>query len=309
MTNNALGHEGNESTFSRNPSEVESVVILGGTGFVGSHLVIRFTKLGLAVKAFGREAFESEAYLQSLINGCDVLIMLAGANVGQRWTKAHKQALWDSRLKTNQMLQGALQACDQPPKRIISASAIGIYPESDCEHPLDESCQETGSGILGQLGADWEVASRSLQPAPLIFRFGVVLGADGGALAKMLPAFKLGLGGPVAGGRQCFSWVHICDLVNAFEFTLSHPEMSGVYNLTSPNPLSNRAFGQALAAVLHRPFGLPLPYWQLKLMFGEGAQVLTLSSAVIPTRLQQAGFCFKYPDVKTALKNIIDKNG
>lgn len=309
MTNSVLDNEEDKRTRSSNASDVENVVILGGTGFVGSHLTSRFTKLGMAVKAFGREAFQSEAHLQSLIYGCDVLIMLAGANVGQRWTKAHKQALWDSRLKTNQMLQVALQRCDQPPKRIISASAIGIYPESDCEHPVDEQCTEVGLNILGQLGADWEAASRLLQPEPLIFRFGVVLGADGGALAKMLPAFKLGLGGPVAGGKQCFSWVHISDLVSAFEFTLSHPEMSGVYNLTAPNPLSNRAFGKALAGVLHRPFRLPLPYWQLKLMFGEGAQVLTLSSAVIPTRLQQAGFCFKYPDAKTALKDIVDKNG
>jgi len=285
--------------------DIEQVVILGGTGFIGSHLKSRFEQLGLSVKVFGHDAFQSLPHLQSLINGCDLLIMLAGANVGERWTQAHKQALWDSRLKTNQLLQAALQDCDQPPKRIISASAIGIYPESDCEHPVDEQCTEVGLNVLGQLGVDWEAASRKLQHEPLIFRFGVVLGADGGALMKMLPAFKLGLGGPVAGGKQCFSWVHIEDLVHAFEFAWHHPEMRGVYNVTSPKPVRNRVFGQALAKALHRPFWLPLPYWQLKLVFGEGAQVLTLSSAVIPTRLQQSGFCFQFPEINQALQNLL----
>lgn len=283
----------------------EKVVILGGTGFIGSHLQRHLVGIGLTVASYGRDAFQSISHLQSLVSACDVLIMLAGANVGERWTKSHKQALWDSRIKTNNMLQQALQGCDCPPKRIISASAIGIYPETDCQHPVDEQCTEIGLNVLGQLGADWEAASKLLQPEPLIFRFGVVLGADGGALAKMLPAFKLGLGGPVAGGEQCFSWVHITDLVKAFEFALAHPEMRGVYNITSPIPVSNRDFGQALAQVLHRPYWLPLPIWQLKLMFGEGTQVLTLSSAVVPTRLQQAGFCFKFPQIRQALHNLL----
>jgi hypothetical protein len=282
-----------------------SVVVLGGTGFIGGHLQQRLRAQGHSVRVYGRDAFQSQAHLTQLIDGCEVLMMLAGANVGQRWTQAHKRALWDSRIQTNQMLQAALQACEQPPQRIFSASAIGIYPESGCAHPVDESCEQVGDNVLGQLGADWEAASRALEPAPLIFRFGVVLGLDGGALPKMLPAFKLGLGGPVAGGHPCFSWVHIDDLVSAFEFALAHPQMKGVYNVTSPNPVSNRAFGHALAATLRRPFWLPLPEWQLKLMFGEGAQVLTHSAAVVPTRLIDAGFAFQYPDIESALDQLL----
>jgi hypothetical protein len=158
---------------------------------------------------------------------------------------------------------------------------------------------------LGRLGAAWEAASRALVPEPLIFRFGVVLGRDGGALAKMLPAFKLGLGGPVAGGQQCFSWVHIDDLCAAMLFALERPQMQGVYNLCAPQPLSNAEFGRTLANVLNRPFWLPLPAWQLRLLFGEGAQVLTHSAAVIPTRLQQAGFVFRYPAAKAALADLL----
>lgn len=282
-----------------------NIVVLGGTGFIGRHLLKKLSDLGHRVHVYGRQAFSSESELERAVSGCDVLIMLAGANIGQRWTKAHKQALWDSRLQTNNMLARVLQRCEAPPERIFSASAIGIYPERACSHPVDESCTEIGDNVLGELGAAWEEASHTLKPEPLIFRFGVVLGEDGGALQKMLPAFRLGLGGPVGSGDQCFSWVHIDDLVAAFVFALQHPDMQGVYNLTSPQPVTNRAFGRTLSRTLGRPFWLPLPEWQLKLMFGEGAQVLTHSSSVVPTRLLEAGFQFRYPEVSSALSALL----
>jgi len=121
----------------------------------------------------------------------------------------------------------------------------------------------------------------------------------------MLPAFKLGLGGPVAGGEQCFSWIHIEDLAQGFLFALTHPDMQGVYNLTAPQPLTQKAFGKTLAKTLHRPFFLPLPLWQLKLLFGKGAQVLTLSSAVLPSKLIMKGFQFRYPTADKALHNLL----
>ncbi|MDG6777164.1 TIGR01777 family oxidoreductase [Thiomicrorhabdus sp. zzn3] len=281
-----------------------NIVILGGTGFVGRHLSQRLQSLGYLVNGYGREVFLSESALRTAVDGCDLLIMLAGANIGKRWTKAYKKALWDSRIGTNIQLAEVLKRCQTPPKRIVSASAVGIYPQASCDAPVDESCHEHDPGFLGRLGAAWEAASLALQPQPVIFRFGVVLGR-GGALSKMLPAFKLGLGGPVAGGEQCFSWVHIDDLVEAFLFVIKHPDMLGVYNVTSPVPVTNAEFGRALAETLNRPFWLPLPGWQLKLMFGEGAQVLMHSSAVVPSRLQEAGFEFTYSDVRFALQNLI----
>ncbi|MBD3754504.1 MAG: TIGR01777 family protein [Gammaproteobacteria bacterium] len=286
-------------------TEGYNILILGGTGFVGRHLQAYWQKAGHSVEVMGREAFSDVAGLTALLEQRDLLVMLAGANVGQRWTAKHKQALWESRLQTNALLAEALAACEVPPARIFSASAIGIYPQSDCAHPLDETCEAVDDSELGRLGAAWEAASRALVPEPLIFRFGVVLGRDGGALAKMLPAFRLGLGGPVAGGKQCFSWVHIDDLCAAMLFALERPQMQGVYNLCAPQPLSNAEFGRTLANVLNRPFWLPLPAWQLRLLFGEGAQVLTHSAAVIPTRLQQAGFVFRYPAAKAALADLL----
>lgn len=286
-------------------TEGYNILILGGTGFIGRHLQAYWQKAGHSVEVMGREAFSDVAGLSALLERRDLLVMLAGANVGQRWAAKHKQALWESRLQTNALLAEALAACEVPPARIFAASAIGIYPQSDCAHPLDETCEAVDDSELGRLGAAWEAASRRLSPAPLMFRFGVVLGPDGGALAKMLPAFKLGLGWPVAGGAQCFSWVHINDLCAALDFALQRPQLQGVYNLCAPVPLSNAEFGRALAKTLGRPFWLPLPAWQLRLLFGEGAQVLTHSAAILPSRLQQAGFSFRYDTAEAALQDLL----
>lgn len=285
--------------------ENKTVTILGGTGFIGRHLKQRLEENGYIVKAYGRYAFSTLNILTNFIDGSGLLIILVGENIGNRWNAEYKQALFDSRIQTTEMIAEALENCSQPPEKILSASAIGIYPENSLDNTLDESCEEVGAGFLGQLGHAWEQASKQLQPEPVIMRFGVVLGADGGALAKMLPPFKLGLGGPVAGGQQCFSWVHIDDLTRAIQFLAENDEASGVYNVCSPSPLSNSDFGATLAKVLKRPFWLPLPEWQLKLMFGEGAQVLTHSSAIIPGRLTEAGFKFDYPDAESALDNLL----
>lgn len=281
------------------------IIILGGTGFIGCYLQNYLRQQGHKVVAFGRQAFAAEFDLTAHLENQDLLIMLAGENVGQRWNTDYKKALLESRTHTNLALKQALVACQNPPSRIFSASAIGLYPQNDLQTPVDESCTQVGEGFLGALGQQWEAASLELTPQPVIVRFGVVLGNHGGALQKMLPAFKLGLGGPVAGGAQAFSWIHIEDLARAVGFLIMHPELRGVFNLTAPNPLSNRDFGRSLADVLHRPFWLPMPQWMLSLMFGEGAQVLTHSSAVIPQRLMAAGFRFEYPNIKPALSDLL----
>ena len=285
------------------------VLILGGTGFVGSYLKTFLTARGDTVVTLGRRAFSSQFDLTAQLNGQDVVINLSGENIGKRWTESYKQALIDSRVKTSDALQQALQRCSNPPKRILAASAIGIYPENDCDHPIDESHDpfsvQDADNFLSTLGQAWEQANAKLTPEPVIMRFGVVLGKKGGALAKMLPPFKLGLGGPVAGGKQCFSWIHIEDLARAVAFLIDNPELTGAFNITAPAPLTNAQFGKALANQLKRPFLIPLPLWQLKLMFGEGAQVLTYSSAILPTRLLDSGFTFQYGSAQQALKEIL----
>lgn len=283
------------------------IVILGGTGFIGTHLSQYLIEQGHQVCAYGRAAFENGFDLPAALNGADVLVLLSGENIGQRWNDQYKQALYDSRVLTSRRVKAAIEQCEKPPKSILAASAIGIYPQRDCQHAVDEFVTEIGDNFLAELGQAWEAENLRLTPKPVVMRFGVVLGEGGGALAKMLLPFKLGLGGPVAGGQQCFSWIHIDDLVRAITFLLERPELQGVFNLTSPNPLSNDDFGRALARTLHRPYLIPLPYWQLRLMFGEGAQVLTHSAAVLPKRLLDAGFNFDFPMIESALKQILSK--
>jgi uncharacterized protein (TIGR01777 family) len=133
-----------------------------------------------------------------------------------------------------------------------------------------------------------------------------VLSVKGGALSQMLLPFKLGFGGPVASGKQCFSWIHVDDLLKAFSYAIEHPNLQGVFNLTSPNPVTQGQFGKTLANLLHRPFLLPLFKWQIKLLFGEGSQVLTQGVSVIPTKLLQLGFKFDYAEVTSALKDVIN---
>jgi len=286
-----------------------NILILGGTGFVGSYLKPFLSQKGHDVSVLGRKAFSAKFDLVSHLNNKDIVISLSGENIGKRWSDSYKQALVDSRVKTSEQLNVALQACSNPPKRILAASAIGIYPENDCSNPIDESFDpfsvQDKSNFLATLGQAWEQANAKLTPTPVTMRFGVVLGKEGGALAKMLPPFKLGLGGPVAGGQQCFTWIHIRDLARAIEHLINHEVLTGAFNLTAPTPLSNDAFGKALACELKRPYIIPLPLWQLKLMFGEGAKVLTYSSAILPTRLLESGFKFEFSEAKTALKDIL----
>ncbi|WP_044406821.1 TIGR01777 family oxidoreductase [Thiomicrospira microaerophila] len=281
-----------------------NILLLGGTGFVGKHLANALRQDGHQVTQAGRRAFNSLDSLTKLLHNQQVVVQMSGANIGQRWNQAYKKQLYTSRIDTTALLAQALAQLDTPPQQVIAVSAIGIYPQTPCGEPVDESCTKIDPGFLGQLGQAWEQASQQLTPAPLILRFGVVLGKDGGALAKMLPAFKLGLGGPVASGEQCFSWVHIDDLIAVFKWALTHPETTGALNVSAPQPLKQKDFARVLAKTLHRPYGLPMPEFMLKLLFGEGAQVLTHSSCVLPKRLQDSGFVFQYPDAESALTHI-----
>ena len=282
-----------------------NICILGGTGLIGKAIQAQLGSK-YSINTYGRTAFATLDKLQSIIDNQDVIIQLSGANIAQRWSSRVKQDLWDSRIGTTQLLAQAVAKLEQKPQRVIVASAIGYYPQTDCQHPLDETHQTPGTGFLAELAHEWEQQAQQILSAEetVITRFGVVLDKQQGALGKMLPAFKLGLGGPVAGGKQCFSWIHIQDLVNAIDFILQHPEIKGAINVTAPSPLSQKEFAQTLADTLNRPAFMPLPEWQLKLMFGEGAQVLTHSSCIIPSRLKQLGFQFQYPNAKIALKAL-----
>lgn len=284
-----------------------NIILLGGTGFIGRHLAPALRQDGHNVIQMGRSAYQCSENLTQLLKSQDVVIQMSGANIGERWNETYKQELYNSRIDATHQLAQALSQLKTPPKQVIAVSAIGLYPQRPCGEPIDESCQDIDDGFLGQLGQAWERASEHLAPKPLIMRLGVVLGKDGGALAKMLPAFQFGFGARIASGEQCFSWVHIDDVVNAFRWAIAHPDLKEPINVTAPQPLTQTEFGKTLARVLKRPFWLKLSEKMLTLIFGEGAQILMHSSCVLPTRLEKQGFKFQYPDAQSALKHLLNR--
>ncbi|CAN8142290.1 TIGR01777 family protein [uncultured Thiomicrorhabdus sp.] len=283
-----------------------NITILGGTGLVGSALQQQL-RTQHRVTVFGRQVFRSPKTVMEAIADAELVIQLAGANIGARWNAIYKQEIWDSRIESTKMLGQALQKLDKTP-RIICASAIGFYPQADdCSRHYSENHTQAGDDFLAKLSVAWEAEAQNLvdDEKLVITRFGVVLSKQGGALAKMLPAFKFGLGGPVAGGQQCFSWIDIDDLCRAMQFIIERPELRGIFNLSAPNPLPQKQFANLLGKTLNRPTFMPLPLWQLKLMFGEGAQVLTHSSSVYPQRLLELGFEFRFADAESSLRHLL----
>jgi len=288
---------------------METTVIIamsGASGFVGSNLRRLFEGRGWQVTPLGRTEFLLPVEgLAQAIEGADCLVNLAGAPVIGRWSPAYKKILVESRVGLTQRLVSACAMLAHPPSVLLSASAIGCYPSLGTH--TEESEVQTDD-FLGGLIHDWErEASRAkdfgLRTA--IFRFGVVLGRGGGALAKMIPPFRLGLGGPIGSGRQPFSWVHLNDLMRVLEAAVTDPTFSGIYNVTAPQPTTNAELTKALSLALSRPAWLPVPEFVLRILFGEGAQVLTSGQTVLPQRLLQRGFSFDFPSIEATVVDCL----
>ncbi|MFM1546851.1 MAG: TIGR01777 family oxidoreductase [Candidatus Pseudothioglobus sp.] len=279
------------------------IVILGGTGLIGRALEARFSS-DHEVECRNRSAFSSLELLLSHLKGSDLVIQLSGSTIAKRWTKKHLREVWSSRIDANNMLAKAIALLPNKP-RVICASGVGYYPESDCENPLQEIDKEPGNGYLAKLSVAWEDAAKSISSDVIILRFGVVLSRKGGALKQLYLPYIFGFGGPIKDGTHCFSWIHVKDLTKAVDFILNRSNINGVYNITSPTPIQQKYFGRALAKALKRPFILPLFEWQLKLLFGSGSQVLTQSVSVFPKRLIDEGFVFDYPEIESALSDLI----
>jgi uncharacterized protein (TIGR01777 family) len=230
-------------------------------------------------------------------------IHLSGANVAaHRWTAAYKREIWRSRVESTRTLATALATLNDPPQALLVASATGFYGDRGDEF-LDEN-YGPGSGFLADTCREWEAAAQPAVNAGIRvvhLRFGVVLGA-GGALAKMLPVFRLGLGGRLGSGRQWMSWISLDDVVAAILFALDTPALSGPLNLTAPNPVTNAEFTRALGRAVHRPAIFPAPAFALRLALGAMANEALLASArVVPSRLTSAGFQFAHPTINAAL--------
>lgn len=283
------------------------IVITGASGFVGRHLIKALNKKRIEVVPIGRADFKKGIHILSkLLDGADAVFNLCGENINQRWTKVAKQRFYQSRVENTRMLVNAMAGTDAPPKLMISTSAIGAFMAGE-EH-YTESDSANATDFLGVLAHDWEQEAKraeSIGVRTLIFRFGLVLGRDGGMLKSLLLPFRMGLGGTIGDGRQAMSWIHIEDLVSAYLWALQQNSLTGTYHLCAPNPVNNRKFSQILGQVLHRPAFLPMPVWVLRLLFGEGADVMASGQNVTSERLPTAGFQFRYSKLKGALESIL----
>lgn len=280
------------------------ITATGASGFVGSFLSTYFRQKGYDFVGIDKEDFASNA-LHSKLTGSDVVINLAGAPIINKWTEDYKKVLFSSRVTLTDKLVSALSALPSKPSLFISTSAIGVYRNGG---PHTEERFEYDSGFLGKLALAWETSALKAQELSIrtvIFRFAVVIGRDGGALAQMLPVFKLGLGGKIGSGKQPFSWVHILDIARAYEFAISNDQISGVYNLSAPNPVTNEVLTNTLSEILRKPAFLTVPAFALRLKYGDGAVVLTEGQEVYPDRLLRSGFEFKFKTLKEALQDVL----
>jgi uncharacterized protein len=295
------------------------VFITGGTGFVGSHLSNRLLQQGHHVVTVARSPHQNRIHhknftynsadttkpgkWQEYAQDCDIAFNLAGKSIFTLWTTKTKKQIYDSRIFTTQNLVEALSA----DTTLISTSAVGYYGNRGDDILTEDA--SPGNDFLADLSVDWEreamvAGKKGIRVA--ITRFGIVLGKNGGAMEKMIPAFKSFLGGSLGDGKQWFSWVHLDDIVHASMFIMEHPEIEGAFNLTSPEPIRNVDFAKSLGDVLNRPAIMPAPAFLIRLLAGEFGETLLSSCRAIPEKLLAAGYEFKYPDLTHTLKDIVN---
>ena len=303
------------------------IAVTGATGTIGRPLVRALLERGDEVTVLSRDPDRARATLAGVeavpwldattepapskaLAGRDAVVHLMGAPVAQRWSADAKRAIHDSRvLGTRNLVQG-LRAAEPRPKALISQSATGWYGSRGDER-LDES-EPAAADFLAQVCANWEAEARAAEELGMrvvTCRTGVVLAAGGGALEQMLPPFKLGVGGPIAGGRQYLPWIDLEDEVAALLFCLDHEGATGPVNLTAPEPVTNKEFSRTLGRVLHRPAVAPVPGAALRLLFGEMASIITVSQRAVPRRLEQLGYRFRQPSLEQSLRTATGRRG
>ena len=300
------------------------ILISGSTGLVGTALIPILQKEGHQVSRLVRPqssrtlnrspdlpdvTWDPHAgALGASADGADVVVHLAGASIADgRWTVQRKRLLHDSRVEATRHLVKALGAFKTPPKHFIAASAIGFYGDRG-----DETLRESsgsGQGFLADLTRKWEAESLragDFGARVVVLRFGVILAGHGGALPRMVLPFRFGAGGRIGSGRQFMSWVALDDVVSIIRFVIANSRLSGPVNAVSPNPVHNADFARTLGVVLHRPALLPTPAFPLRLLLGEMAQELLLSSqCVVSAKLQAEGYQYVYPELRPALAHAL----
>jgi uncharacterized protein len=294
------------------------VFITGGTGFVGSQLSNHLLQQGHHVTSVARSSNQNRIHhhnftyisadttkpgkWQEHVQDCEIAFNLAGKSIFTIWTPNAKKQMYDSRILTTRHLVDALSAN----ATLISTSAVGYYGERGDDILTEDA--PPGNDFLSNLSKDWESEAFEAMKKGIrvaITRFGIVLGKNGGAMEKMIPAFKAFLGGSLGDGKQWFSWIHIDDIVHASMFIMEHTEVEGIFNFTSPEPIRNIEFAKSLGSVLNRPVIMRAPAFLIQLFAGEFGETLLSSCRAVPEKLIKDGYEFKYPGVHDALKDIV----
>lgn len=291
-----------------------NILITGGTGLIGTRLCQQLHQLGHELTVLSRKPETVPTFCKAIrsldewqsTQHFDAVINLAGESiVDKAWTTARKKVLWESRVGLTQSLVRCIEAADEKPRVFISGSAIGYYGNTG-DKTLDEGAH-VGKDFGAQLCDEWEKAALASSVRVCILRTGLVLAPSGGFLKKMLPAFKLGVGGSMGSGQQWMSWIHIDDYIAVLIELLTNPNAQGAYNMTAPQPLTNQAFTEHLAKALNRRVFFSTPAWVLQLLLGERADLLLGGQRVFPVRVTDLGYTFKYHDLDDTLQALFNQ--
>ncbi len=299
-----------------------NILIIGGSGFIGSALIPRLLEEGHAINVLSRRPHavhlppsvvvhpwdgRSGAAWANLLAGMDAVINLAGANLGVgRWTQQRKMEFLASRVTSGQAVVEAFALAPRKPHLLMQASAIGYY--GPCGDEVITESSPPGRDFLAQLCVQWEASTQPVEAwgvRRVLLRTGIVLGRDSLVLKRLLLPFRLGVGGPLGSGRQWMPWIHLADQIGAMLFLLHNDQAVGPFNLTAPNPVRNAVFGRILARVIRRPYWLPVPAFALRLVLGEMSTLVLDGQRALPQRLLDLGYRFVFEDLEAALHDLL----
>lgn len=293
----------------------KKIVIAGGTGFIGKYLSDHFTQKGYQVLIISRQpdtvSWQDQQGMVAALEDSEMLINLAGKSVDCRYNEKNKKEILLSRIETTKALGEALKLCQRPPELWLNSSTATIYRHAE-DRPMTEREGEIGTGFSVGIATEWEKALFNFQLTKtrlVALRIAIVLGKEGGVMVPLKRLVQFGLGGPQGNGKQMFSWIHMEDLKNIMLFIQQNKSMTGVYNCSAPQPIPNHTFMQELRRAMGMPFGLPSPEWLLKpgaLLIQTETELILKSRWVIPEKLVESGFTFKYQTIDQAFKEIIN---